>query len=103
MNNIFADLPKNLEQEVIELLASSETIRIERIISKGQTTKIGEWYDQSQDEWVLVLKGEALLSIEGREIIRLTEGSYINIPAHQKHRVDWTDPTQETLWLAIYY
>lgn len=103
MNNIFTDLPENLETEVIERLISTETVRIERIISKGHTTATDEWYDQDQDEWVLVLQGEALLNIEGSESLHLTKGSYLHIPAHQRHRVDWTDPSQETIWLAIFY
>lgn len=103
MENIFAELPKNLEQEVFEILASSETVKIERIISKGHTSPKTGWYDQEQNEWVLILQGEAILSFEHDEPVRLTEGSYINIPSHKKHRVDWTDPNHETIWLAVHY
>ncbi len=103
MNNIFAELPNNLEQEVFETLISSEVVKVERIISKGHTTGTGQWYDQDLSEWVMVLKGAAKLVFEGGEPVHLIEGSYINIPAHQKHRVEWTDPNQETIWLAIHY
>uniref|UniRef100_A0A832H2W3 Cupin domain-containing protein n=1 Tax=Oscillatoriales cyanobacterium SpSt-402 TaxID=2282168 RepID=A0A832H2W3_9CYAN len=103
MKNIFEELPGNLEMEVFEILASSDTTKIERIVSKGHTTASGKWYDQDRHEWVIVLQGEALLIFEDGESMRLTQGSYVNIPAHTKHRVDWTDPTQETIWLAIHY
>ncbi|MBE9117999.1 cupin domain-containing protein [Lusitaniella coriacea LEGE 07157] len=103
MKNIFEGLPKNLGEEVFEILAKSETVKIERIISKGHTSpKIG-WYDPESSEWVIVLKGEAILLFEDNEAVRLTEGSYINIPPHKKHRVDWTDPNSETIWLAVHY
>jgi len=103
MKNIFDELPYHLEQEVFETLISSDVIKVERIISNGHTTTIGEWYDQDLSEWVMVLKGAAQLVFEGSEPVHLSEGSYINIPAHQKHRVEWTDPTQETIWLAVHY
>ena len=103
MQNIFKNLPKELSSEVFEILASSETVKIERIISKGHTSPATGWYDQDQNEWVIVLKGEAVLTFERQSPIRLTPGSYLNIPAHQKHRVDWTDPTTETIWLAVHY
>ncbi|MCG8367757.1 MAG: hypothetical protein MJA27_31045 [Pseudanabaenales cyanobacterium] len=72
MENIFAELPKNLEEEVFEILASSETVKIERIISKGHTSPKTGWYDQEQNEWVLILQGEAILSFEHDEPVRLT-------------------------------
>ncbi|MDJ0703162.1 MAG: cupin domain-containing protein [Leptolyngbyaceae cyanobacterium MO_188.B28] len=103
MKNIFTELPKNFEAEVFEILASSETVKIERIISKGHTSPETGWYDQEQNEWVIVLRGEAVLAFEEDESVRLTEGSYINIPSHKKHRVDWTDPNHETIWLAVHY
>ena len=103
MKNIFAELPQKLEQEVFEILARSETVKIERIISKGHTSPKTGWYDQEQNEWVLILKGEAVLAFEQDEPVHLTEGSYINIPSHKKHRVDWTDPNHETIWLAVHY
>lgn len=103
MKNIFEELPKNLGEEVFEILAQSETVKIERIISKGHTSPKRGWYDQESSEWVIVLKGEAILSFEDNEAVRLTEGSYINIPPHKKHRVDWTDPNRETIWLAVHY
>lgn len=103
MNNIFAELPDNLEQEVFETLISTDVVKAERIISKGHRTEAGQWYDQDLNEWVMVLKGAARLVFEGGESVELIEGSYINTPAHRKHRVKWTDSTQETIWLAVHY
>lgn len=103
MPNIFAELPQNLEQEVFEVLASRGSTRIERIISRGHTTPQTEWYDQEQAEWVIVLQGAAVLTFEQGESLHLTPGCYVNIPAHQRHRVDWTTPEQETIWLAVHY
>ena len=103
MNNIFEDLPNHLTEEVFETLVDSATVRIERIVSKGHTSPNDGWYDQDQNEWVIVLKGEAILSFEESAEVRLTKGSYINIPAHQKHRVDWTSRQSETIWLAVFY
>ena len=103
MNNIFTDLPQNIDEEIFEIIASSQTVKIERIISKGHASLKTAWYDQEQNEWVIVLKGDAILEFENEQPVRLTEGDYINIPAHQKHRVDWTNPKQETIWLAVFY
>ena len=103
MNNIFQNLPKDLSSEVFEILASSPTVKIERIISKGHTSPAAGWYDQPQNEWVIVLKGEAILTFDRHPPVRLIPGSYFNIPAHQKHRVHWTDPTTETIWLAVHH
>lgn len=102
-NNIFSNIPKNLQEEVFETISESSSIKIERIISKGQTTPKGKWYDQEQHEFVILLKGEATLEFTNREDIQLLPGDYVNIKAHQKHRVKWTIPNQETIWLAVFY
>ena len=103
MSNIFDNLPTDLSQEVFEQLVSSKAVKIERIVSKGHTSPDSGWYDQPQHEWVIVLKGSALLEFDNRESVRLHAGDYVNIPAHQKHRVAWTDNFCETIWLAIHY
>ena len=102
MNNIF-DLPSSLpNKELFESLVSADNILIERIISTGQTTPPGEWYDQDRDEWVILLQGFADLSYaDGREI-KLTAGDYLLIPAHQKHRVEYTSSEPPCIWLAIH-
>ncbi|MDD3442812.1 cupin domain-containing protein [Sulfurimonas denitrificans] len=101
--NIFSDIPASLKEEFFETLLSSKNIKIERIISYGHVTKEGEWYDQSQNEWVILLSGEAVLLFVDGEEVHLRGGDYINIPAHKKHRVSWTTPKQESVWLAIHY
>ena len=78
-------------------------MRIERIISTGQKSPESGWYDQDDNEWVMVLKGAARLSFDDRTSVHLREGDFINIPAHKRHRVDWTDPDKETIWLAVHY
>ena len=103
MKNLFANIPKNLDEEVFEQLVKSEHISIERIISKGHQSPQSGWYDQDKNEWVLVLSGKAILSFDEGSDITLKKGDYINIPAHKKHKVKWTDPSVETIWLAVFY
>lgn len=102
-NNILKNLPGDLSSEVIELLISHENVRIERIVSKGHITPENDWYDQDENEWVLVIKGAGKVLFENGDETFLEEGGYINIPAHCKHRVSWTDPYKETVWLAVFY
>lgn len=102
-NNIYSAIPANLEQEVFERLAGSTRVTIERILSKGQQSPSSGWYDQEKNEWVIVLKGKAVLAFENQEDVYLNEGDYINIPPHKKHKVTWTDPDSETIWLAVHY
>ncbi|RDH86081.1 MAG: cupin [endosymbiont of Galathealinum brachiosum] len=101
-NNLFSEVPDSLDKELIEVLLSSENIKVERIVSKGHISPETGWYDQDLNEWVVVIKGEAIIAFENREV-SLKEGSYINIPAHTKHKVSWTHPQLETIWLAIHY
>jgi len=101
-NNIFHDIPKELPDEITETLVKEKNIRIERIVSKGHMSDEGYWYDQAKNEWVILLKGKAKLEFEN-ETLELEAGDYLNIPANKKHRVSWTDPTTESIWLAIFY
>lgn len=104
IRNIFSDIQEQVPDEILESILQTDKFKIERIISRGHATTEGEWYDQDKNEWVLVLKGNAGLLFEGDDnTIIMKTGDYINIPAHQKHRVEWTDPKEETLWLAIHY
>ena len=104
MVNIFNNIPDDLPEEVFETLQAAGGVTIERIVSKGHRSPKGFWYDQERHEWVLVLKGSACILYEGQQCpIVLGPGDYLNIPAHTRHRVEWTDPDQETVWLAIYY
>ncbi|BAU66222.1 hypothetical protein STA3757_36250 [Stanieria sp. NIES-3757] len=102
MTNIF-QLPSQLPpEELFESLLKNEQVLIERIISTGQTTPLGEYYDQNRDEWVILLQGEAELSYEDNSRIKLVAGDYVFIPAHQKHRVDYTSITPPCIWLAVH-
>jgi len=101
--NLFESIPQNLEQEVFEILAENEKVKIERIISKGHTSPDTGWYEQEQNEWIIVLRGEAIISFDGGEEKTLKVGDYLNIVAFTKHKVKWTDPNIETIWLAVHY
>ncbi len=101
--NIYKAIPDNLSNEIFEVLVQDRGIKIERIISKGHTSPGKGWYDQEQDEWVIVLKGEASISFEDGSVVDLKEGDYINITAHRKHRVINTSTIPETIWLAAHY
>ena len=103
LTNLFADIPADLPEESIQTLLSVPGLRIERIISLGHNSPEGFWYDQEAHEWVLLLKGAARLRFEGDGPIDLAPGTFVNIPAHRRHRVEWTDPSGPTIWLAIHY
>ena len=102
MPNLFADLrPDPGAEQVVELL-SRPGLRIERIVSTGQASPPGFWYDQPQAEWVLLLRGEASLAFEDEPAPRLMKaGDFIDIAAHRRHRVESTAAL--TLWLAVHY
>ena len=100
VKNIFSNIPKFLQNELIEQLAIAKNCKIERIISPKLSAPKEEWYDQDKDEFVLVLKGSAELRFE-KSLVRMKEGDYIIIPAHAKHRVEKTD--KETIWLTVFY
>ena len=102
LTNLFADLTSHLPDEMFTTLLDAGTVRIERIVSLGQASPDGFWYDQSQHEWVLVLKGAARLRVES-DTVDLRPGDFVNIPAHTKHRIEWTMPDEPTVWLAVFY
>ena len=104
IKNIYKDIPPPVTDEIFGEIISSENIRIERIVSKGQTSPDNFWYDQDQNEWVMVLKGRAKLRFaDEKKVVDMREGDFLNIPSHKKHRVEWTDPENETIWLAVFY
>ncbi len=103
MKNIFAFIPDAFEEELFDDLLKSGNIRIERILSKGQSSPAQGWYDQSEHEWVVVLEGSGIIAFEDGREITLGRGDCINIPAHVRHRVKWTDPDRVTVWLAVFY
>ena len=101
MDSLFHDLPADPEaRERFEDVLTRPGVRIERIVSSGQSTPPGEWMDQGWDEWVLLVSGGAGLRLEGDEPLTLEPGDYLLVPAHRRHRVDWTD--KPTVWLAVH-
>ena len=103
--NLLADLPGDRAAEAFETLLQRpavERLKLERIVSHGQVTPPGAWYDQDQDEWVLLLSGAARLVIEGQPEVALLPGDALLLPARCRHRVSWTDPDQATVWLALH-
>lgn len=101
--NLFDTLPANLQAEVFEELVRAPGVRIERIVSLGHCTPESDWYDQDEHEWVMVLQGHAELMFDDGRTVRLRTGDALNIPAHCRHRVSWTDPQAPTIWLAVFY
>ncbi len=103
-DNIFSGIPADIPEEIFETIAESGPVRIERIISCGQATPQGTWYDQDLDEWVILLKGSAeILFDSGIQPLTLLPGDHILIPAHCRHRVTRTDEQGPTVWLAVHY
>jgi len=100
--NVFQGVPEHLPDELMTSLLTGQHIRVERIVSQGHTSPADFWYDQNQHEWVLLLHGAARLQFEDRHL-EMKSGDFVHIPAHQKHRVDWTSPTEQTIWLAVFY
>jgi len=103
--NMFAGLPATPEAaERLELLLARPGLRIERIVSTGQASPAGFWYEQADAEWVVLLSGEALLRFEDEtEARRLHAGDWICIEPRRRHRVDWTASATPTVWLAVHH
>jgi cupin 2 domain-containing protein len=102
MVNLFAFIPGDQPGEFVETLIATPSLRIERIVSRCHASPEGFWYDQEQHEFVVVLKGAARLQFED-ELVEMKAGDSMNIPAHRRHRVEWTTPDEPTIWLAIFY
>jgi cupin 2 domain-containing protein len=102
-DNIFENIPAIIPEELFENLLAQENLKIERIISHGHYTPTGEWYAQVWDEWVLLLQGKAILGYENGGTVKLQVGDYAYIPAHTRHRVEWTQPDSNTIWLAVHF
>ena len=101
--NFFGDIPEQLPEELFESILKQDNILIERIVSNGHVTPAGQWYDQTGDEWVMLLQGQAILLFEeNQKLLRLSPGDYLLIPAHTRHRVEWTLPDFNTIWLAVH-
>lgn len=104
LKNIFSDIPDVLPDELIELIAEHQDVAIERIVSRGHTSPRDFWYDEDKNEFVLVISGEARLRFEeDNDCIQMKSGDYVIIPAHTRHRVEWTSPDEDTVWLAVHF
>ena len=102
--NLFEGIPAQLAEEKVDRLLTTSDFILERIVSIGHVTAAGEWFDQERDEWVILLSGRAiLLFADEAEAQRLEPGDFIHIPAHRRHRVEWTDPGEKTVWLALHF
>ncbi|MGZ5008591.1 MAG: cupin domain-containing protein [Methylobacter sp.] len=102
-SNIFQNIPDQLPAELFECIFKRDNIRIERIISQGHITPAGQWYDQDWDEWVMLVQGQAIIVYEqDSQSFHLNAGDYLLIPAHTRHRVEWTPSDQQTVWLAVH-
>jgi cupin 2 domain-containing protein len=104
IQNLFGGIPSLLDGELFQTLVESGQVRVERIVSEGHVTPSGEWYDQTADEWVLLVTGGAVLRVENdAEPVIMKPGDYVLIPAGCRHRVEQTDSGQKTVWLAIHF
>ena len=104
MKNLFDDVPTMLAEELVTVLADYTSVRIERIVSTGQNSPEGFWYDQDEHEWVVVLKGTATLQFDDDPSpIGFGPGDHVNIPAHRRHRIIRTSADEPTVWLAVFY
>ena len=102
--NLLSPLPDAEAGERLEALLTRPDLRIERIVSRGQASPSGFWYDQPEAEWVMVLTGAARLRFQDEAEARvLGPGDCLDIAPHRRHRVDWTDPSAATVWLAVFY
>jgi len=104
--NLYKQIPDSLSEELITMLAESKHVKIERIVSDGHASPAGFWYEQEQNEWVLLVSGSTVLTVEkdsGTEQVELESGDYLLIPAHQRHRVESTSSTEKTIWLAVFF
>ena len=104
VGNLFDDVPETLRAEWTEVLARGGGARVERIVSRGHSSPEGFWYDQDAWEWVTVVKGRARVMFEGeRDSVSLGPGDHLTIPPRTRHRVQWTDPDEDTVWVAVHY
>ncbi len=102
-NNLFENIPKDLPDELFETLVKTDNVHIERIVSRGHTSPEEGWYEQEKNEFVLVLKGAARLEFEDGRVASMGVGDWLEIVAHERHRVVWTDEEGETVWVAVHY
>ena len=101
--NLLTGLPPRQAEEQVERLIDGPSMRIERIVSTGQASPPGFWYDQADDEFVVLLAGAARLRFEQGDLtLDLEPGDWVEIPAHARHRVESTQAEPPTMWLAVH-
>ena len=100
---LFDGVPDELPTELVATLLATSGVRVERIVSRGHASPPGFWYDQDEGEWVAVLSGAARLRFDDGEEVALGPGDHVDIPAHRRHRVEWTSGVEPTIWLAVFY
>jgi cupin 2 domain-containing protein len=103
VTNLFNDLPRQADQEFVTELLRRKGMRIERIVSTGQSTPVDKPFIQDYDEWVLLVSGSAGLWIEGEAERELRPGDHVLIPSRRAHRVTWTPKGEPTVWLAVHF
>jgi cupin 2 domain-containing protein len=102
--HLFDGIPPGLHGELTDVLARGAHVRVERIVSRGHASPPGFWYDQEETEWVVVVKGRARLRFEAQEaVLELGPGDHVTIPPHARHRVEWTAPDEDTVWIAVFF
>ncbi len=102
-NTIFAPVFEKNSEEIFETILQKSGCRIERILSRGHSSPEGFWYDQDETEWVMLVQGQAGLRFERHDdVVILNPGDYLQIERHTRHRVEWTDPDGDTIWLAVH-
>jgi cupin 2 domain-containing protein len=100
--NIFTDPGIEDTKELFEVIATLDDARIERIITQKPYSSPGQWYNQEQDEWVVLLRGNATIEIRDQGLIELRSGDYIMLPAHCQHRITRTSADPACIWLAVH-
>lgn len=109
VTNLFEEIPADLPQELVDVLAEgSGKVRIARLVSRGHASPDGFWYDEEEFEWVVLLRGSAVLSHEDSasgevSAITMKPGDWLLIPPHCRHRVESTSPDEDTIWLAVHW
>ncbi len=103
VSSLLSNLPVDMTDEAFEDIVLSDSVRIERIVSQGHTSPEHGWYDQVENEWVMVVKGAGEITFEDGTVLTLNEGEHVTIPAHTKHKVSHTPIDQQTIWLAVFY
>jgi cupin 2 domain-containing protein len=101
-NNLLSSIPATLPNEITETLVQAKSVRIERIVSHGHASPPDFWYDQEENEFVALIQGAARIRFED-SVVEMKAGDWIDIPAHRKHRVEWTTPDEKTVWVAVFY